>query len=161
LWGLVALIIGKLLLHYGMDRLIRSRHTGWRTVTDVVGQFHLESLALGGVGACLVFFHHQRVLRWVYHPITQIVFGAWFVGIVCWWSPFPRMPYAVHAAVYLVVIMNVACNPNRLLSLENRFLDFGGKLSYGIYMTHPIFMFASFALVRNLRDLGTGHRPGA
>lgn len=43
------------------------------------------------------------------------------------------------------LIVNVAANPNRIFSLENRFLNFMGKISYGLYMYHmPVVYAVSF-----------------
>ncbi len=47
----------------------------------------------------------------------------------------------INAIFYLVIILNIATNPNTLISLENKILNFIGRLSYGIYMYHMIIIY--------------------
>lgn len=43
------------------------------------------------------------------------------------------------------LIVNVAANPNKIFSLESRFLNYMGKISYGLYMYHmPVVYAVSF-----------------
>lgn len=101
----------------------------------------LESMAIGGLGAWLVFRRRERYLRIVFHPATQAITLALLAGIVYAsdrvFGVVAPLSNAVLSLVFVVVILNVSCNPASAVSLENRVFDYLGRISYGIYMFHP------------------------
>jgi len=44
----------------------------------------------------------------------------------------------INAFFYLIIIINVSSNKKTIINLEHPFLDFIGKISYGIYVYHLI-----------------------
>lgn len=97
----------------------------------------LECMALGGAGAWVLFHRRERVLRVVHHPIIQwAAFAA--LPLLLYFTPafLQNGVHLLYSGVFLVVILNVAANPASLLKLENRVLNFLGRISYGIYMYH-------------------------
>jgi peptidoglycan/LPS O-acetylase OafA/YrhL len=51
---------------------------------------------------------------------------------------FPYMNYEFYAFLFAFIILNLAGNPNSIISLEIEILKYLGKISYGLYMYHPI-----------------------
>jgi peptidoglycan/LPS O-acetylase OafA/YrhL len=43
--------------------------------------------------------------------------------------------------LYALFILNVSCNPHSTIKLENRVLDYLGRLSYGIYAYHIVIIY--------------------
>jgi len=43
--------------------------------------------------------------------------------------------------VFITIILNVSGNPRSWIKLENPILNYLGKISYGVYMFHPIIIF--------------------
>ncbi len=97
----------------------------------------LESMALGAFGAYLVFSNRQRALRALYHPVTQVISYLlipaliYFTPVILW-----NVIHLAYSVIFLIVILNVACNPKSILKLENPIFDFLGRISYGLYMYH-------------------------
>lgn len=61
------------------------------------------------------------------------------------------------------LIINVSCNSRRLFSLENSFLNYMGKISYGIYMYHMPVVYAAAFLFQRLalaQKIGWLYYPG-
>jgi peptidoglycan/LPS O-acetylase OafA/YrhL len=144
LWVLVGLIIVKLTTQYAWP-VYPGPQSMW---LFILRSFQLEYLSLGGIGAYLVYTERKQVLGYIYHPLTQVAAAfLCLVFLLPYSRPLPRLPGLAVAAVFLVVLLNLACNPRRLLSLENRFYDFGGKLSYGTYVFHPLFIFLGWWLM--------------
>ncbi|MBC7811582.1 MAG: acyltransferase [Burkholderiales bacterium] len=55
----------------------------------------------------------------------------------------------VLSAINILFILNIAANPNSLIRLENRPFNFLGKISYGLYMFHPLVIIVTLAVLRN------------
>ncbi len=49
--------------------------------------------------------------------------------------------HEIMSIVTAIIILNQITEKNKIISLDNRFLDFFGKISYGIYVYHPIIIF--------------------
>jgi peptidoglycan/LPS O-acetylase OafA/YrhL len=101
-----------------------------------------ECMAIGALGAYLVFHQREPILKIIYHPITQIVtLGLLALNIVFSEITYPNYDFLPLSVIYIVFTMNVACNPNSFIKLEFPLLNQLGKISYGIYMYHPVIIY--------------------
>jgi peptidoglycan/LPS O-acetylase OafA/YrhL len=103
-----------------------------------------DCMAIGGIAACW-YNSRSRVLAWIYQPAVQVL--CWlFFAVSVFYQPL-RMPgfglfnIDLHAVVYAVIILNVSTNMGSIVKLENKVLDFLGRISYGIYGYHFIVLF--------------------
>jgi peptidoglycan/LPS O-acetylase OafA/YrhL len=96
-----------------------------------------DSMAIGGICAYLVFIK-SRYIRLIYHPFIQVI--AWlFLLISIFYKPVhiaTLFDQEIHSVFYAILIVNVATNPNTLVRLENKFMNYIGTISYGIYVFH-------------------------
>jgi peptidoglycan/LPS O-acetylase OafA/YrhL len=112
-----------------------------------------DCMAIGGIAACL-YNSRSAALAIIYHPVIQLFVWIFFVASV-FYQPL-RIPFLgmlntdLHALVYAVIILNVSTNPKTLVSLENRVLNFLGKISYGIYGYHFIVLFLLSLCLKNM-----------
>lgn len=107
-----------------------------------LSKFPFENMAIGGLGAYILYHQHQKILNVIFHPVSSTIilllmginvfFMDWltFAPILAWSSSFVR------AALYTVFLLNISSNPYFPLKLENPSYNLLGKLSYGIYMYH-------------------------
>ncbi|MFM7311069.1 MAG: acyltransferase family protein [Flavobacteriales bacterium] len=109
------------------------------TAKRFVGTLKFESMALGGLGACLVFYRKESWLRWIYHTGVQILAYA-SIPLIVLFTPksLYSLLYLLFSVPFLIIIMNVGCNVNSILHLRGRVFDFLGRISFGIYMYHLI-----------------------
>ena len=108
----------------------------------------IDIMSLGAIGAYLVY-SKNRILKILYRKDIQII--SWFILITSIiYKPihlFSFIDNELNAMLYLILILNVSSNKFSLISLENRFMNFIGKISYGIYVYHMIIIYLiSFAL---------------
>ena len=97
----------------------------------------LECMALGGLGAYVLFNKKEEILRIVYKPISQIT-AVLIIPILIYFTPtaFEDILHLLFSISFLVIILNVADNEKSLLRFESRALQYLGRISYGFYMFH-------------------------
>ncbi len=112
-------------------------------------------MAIGGVGAYVVFHRRQTVLAGIYHPLTQLLALGLVLGLVVSRLEIPYVAMEVHALLFGCIILNAACNPSALFKVRFTWLAHLGKWSYGIYLLHPLAAGACIWLLRSFGlDLG-------
>lgn len=125
---------------------------GWEgmpTLKRFLGMTKMESMAIGAIGAYVVHRNRTFWLRWIYHPWIQRL--AWLCVVpLVYLMPMPLMQifHVVESFLFLVIIINVASNPNSLVQLRWSWMDFLGRISYGIYMYHMMIITLVIFLVK-------------
>lgn len=111
-------------------------------------------MLIGVIGA-VYFYNSHRLFTYVCtHKLTQTM--AWIaIGMIA----FNRFHIAsvidqeIISVITVFLIMGQITEKKRLISLENTVFDFLGKISYGIYVIHPLVIFI-------LSKIMTGSRSG-
>lgn len=112
-----------------------------------------DCIAVGGLFACAVFYRWPA-LRLIYHPAAGLAaVGAVAAAALFAQPPVPLGYTLVTAAAFGVLIVNVSTNARFFLKLEHPWLEHGGRLSYGIYMYHPLLLLAFYKLFYGKLDM--------
>ena len=101
-----------------------------------------DCMAIGGVGAVLFNKHDSIFWRISTSLIAQIF--SWGVIILLAFNKFHLASVIDHqiiAVLTVILIVNVSSNPKTIIRLENQVPDFIGKISYGIYVIHPLVIY--------------------
>jgi peptidoglycan/LPS O-acetylase OafA/YrhL len=115
-----------------------------------VTRFHC--MLIGAVGAMLYknqnkYFISALTSKWV-QIITWLLTGLLFLNFI--YLPAP-LTAEITALVSLVLIIGQVENTTyKVVNLENKLFDFLGKISYGIYIIHPLVILLFSYLYRNL-----------
>lgn len=107
-----------------------------------------DCMMLGAIGAILYFKQNWLFLR---------VFQNRFLGLVCFllllfsqpWASFIPAPIRPQVLAVLALVCIVSQLEHPVVNLENRVCDFVGKISYGIYVIHPLLIYLLSLLYRN------------
>lgn len=62
--------------------------------------------------------------------------------------------YETYSILFIVLILNLASNSNSIFQIEYKSLNYLGKISYGIYMYHPIAIGISLGLLNHFGQKG-------
>jgi len=100
-----------------------------------------DCMAIGGLFSLLIFSTNDKVVR-----LKSILFKKWLQWVVLIFTVYAiisglemqLMTNKVYSVLFGLIICNFAANPNRIFSLEFGWLSYLGKISYGIYIYHPI-----------------------
>jgi peptidoglycan/LPS O-acetylase OafA/YrhL len=110
--------------------------------------FRISSMALGGLGAYIFYFKKQSLLHVIYSKVAQvssliiILLTLLYKGAI----PFANYTHAILSVFFIILIINIATNEDSLFKLENKVMNYLGRLSYGFYIYH----FISIALAYNI-----------
>lgn len=111
--------------------------------------FRIDCIAIGGVAAVVLFRGTQPLLQIVAAPATQILTAVALAVVYLWNLQVPRLTYDLYALLFGVLILGIAAEPRSVAWLENRVFDLLGKVSYGIYMYHPVAILLTLAMLRH------------
>lgn len=112
-------------------------------------RFHC--MAIGGLGAILYSKNNAVLLRICNNKITQLL--AWLVVFALVINKFhiaSVIDTELVSLVTLVIIIGQATKVNRLINLQTKVPDFLGKISYGIYVYHPLIIWGYSYLFANI-----------
>ncbi|MBV6451451.1 MAG: hypothetical protein MHPDNHAH_02189 [Anaerolineales bacterium] len=109
--------------------------------------FNIPSMAIGGFFALLLHSKHKALkfflnnyLFYFALAFTCIMLyrGVYFPHITVNDMPFPYLYKEFYSIWFGIIILNFAANKNNFISLEQKPIRYLGKISYGLYMYHPI-----------------------
>ncbi|MFY0598775.1 MAG: acyltransferase [Cyclobacteriaceae bacterium] len=139
---LFTFILLKLLINIGLDvsfHLLEDKEILLRIsqITQLYELFPVEQMAIGGVGASLIFLKKDWFLRIIYHPITLTISSVLIPILAIYEIHLLYFSY-VDAILFVVVIMNICHHRFLYQLLEFKLFKHLGDISYGIYMWHTI-----------------------
>jgi peptidoglycan/LPS O-acetylase OafA/YrhL len=115
-----------------------------------ITNFRIESMAIGGIGAYLIFTRREMLLRLIFHPLLQLVILVFMALNATVIRSTGLIGDAGLSVLYTLFILIVAANPHPLLNLETPYLSALGKSSYGIYMFHPAIIYTVLVILSKL-----------
>jgi peptidoglycan/LPS O-acetylase OafA/YrhL len=122
---------------------------GYFIPINALNHTRFDCMAVGGIGAYLCFKKNKLFLLFTANKITELV--CWLcLGLIAV-NKYNITPFLNHDIVSLMalgIMVNLSFNDRCIISLENRFFDFLGRISYGIYVIHPLVLIG----LKNLLD---------
>lgn len=110
--------------------------------------FPIDNMAFGALFAVIYFNQYQKAIHFFYHPFLQI--SIWVAVILFIYSGISLgfFHHQIYAFLFGVLLFNLATNPNTVVQFKSKILDYLGKISYGIYMYHSIFIVLSLKFLQ-------------
>ncbi|QHT70557.1 acyltransferase [Rhodocytophaga rosea] len=101
-----------------------------------------DCMAIGGIGAWILYDQKNSLHKLIVNHLSEVF--AWIILFLVSINRFHILSIIDHeiiAVVTVIVILNQCSNKKPLINLENSFFDFAGKISFGMYVYHPIVIF--------------------
>jgi peptidoglycan/LPS O-acetylase OafA/YrhL len=100
-------------------------------------------MAIGALGAFAVK-SMSAILPVVFSKSFQFILYALFVLM---FASASSASYQFYSVIFILIILNMAINVKSIVNIQNKVLDYLGKISYGIYMFHALTIIPSIYLV--------------
>ncbi|MCY7362562.1 MAG: acyltransferase [Ignavibacteria bacterium] len=101
----------------------------------------IDCMAIGGVFALIIHETSSFTLlirKILFNKLFQWMILILTVSLIYLGIHFPYFQFEVYSVLFGILICNFAANKNRIFSMENSLTNFLGKISYGLYMFHPL-----------------------
>ncbi len=113
----------------------------WKDLSGILILFRIDNMAVGALGAYVLYYRKERILRFIYHPIVEKVTLLIIVALVVFWTwDYYYLRKFFVAVPFIIFILNVCSNPRSTVKMENPVFNMLGRISYGIYMYHLVVM---------------------
>ena len=120
-------------------------------ISSIITVTRFDSMAIGGLFGILAFckkidFGYFTIK---YESITskKIQWGVYFSIFTSYLitfiypSLFQIINYILHPCLFAICIVNLATNSNSVINIENNYMNYLGKISYGLYLIHQIVIY--------------------
>jgi peptidoglycan/LPS O-acetylase OafA/YrhL len=143
LWLTIIIIIGSVVLKQLVFFIAEANRASaslkyWNYLLNYLYFTRIECMAVGGVGAWLVFNQRQKILQVIFHRAFQLLLYAITIFLIVTERNKPSYNYLLYAVCFCLIIINVAANRKSVMRLENRLFVFLGNISFSIYMFHEL-----------------------
>jgi peptidoglycan/LPS O-acetylase OafA/YrhL len=102
-----------------------------------VADFSIDCMAIGGLFA-LYLFNKAKIIGLLFSKPVQIANILVLCVLIGKGYHVPYIHYEFYGVLFGILILNLAANENSVLRLENKAFHYLGKISYGLYMYHPL-----------------------
>jgi len=122
-------------------------------------RYPISCMAIGGAYAYLGFSKSSSAKK-----IEKVLFSIWaqlvMLGVLVFFIvagySFTFFNNEIYSLLLGYQVYNLAVNPRPVFSLENRALNYLGKISYGLYMFHPVAIACAVKLCLLVQYTGNG-----
>ncbi|MDR2811083.1 MAG: acyltransferase [Tannerellaceae bacterium] len=125
------------------------------TFSEVLGALQFEAMAMGGLGAYIIFHRKKEISESGLFSLPVQLFAILFLLLhllcrnyltenSCIFRSLFQTPIASNfllIAIFVWLIINTSLNRKAIIRFHNKYLNFLGEISYGIYMYHMLVVF--------------------
>lgn len=109
-------------------------------------------MATGALFAVLYNSKISAATSIIERPATQIAAWALFILLILSGKSLGFLHFNIYAMLFGIIIYNLSLNPKTWIKLQTRPTDYLGKISYGIYIYHPIAIVASIKMLQHFNS---------
>jgi len=135
IWVIALVIIGRNLSEY----LARATHNHWLEDAALLARaYRVSCMAIGGIGAYLVVKEKSKILSFIFRKDVQLIIYGLIAALFCFRIYIPFVQFEISSALFACMVLNLAANPDSIVRLDYKWMNYLGKVSYGIYMYNAI-----------------------
>ena len=130
----VVIMLFKLIFYFTASKYAYSS-----TMYFFIDSSRFQCMLIGAISAILYFDKYKLFISIATHLITQIF--SWCIIVLMFVNKYKFSYFISHELMTFVTCMIIISQieqKNRIINLEHKIFDFFGKISYGIYVIHPL-----------------------
>ena len=136
-------LVGLIIILIGLKLVFRYIDFGYGLLPyNFVSVTRFQCMLIGALGAWYFHSANSLFLKFTTNVFAQI--AAWIVVVLVALNRFhiaSVLDQEIFCGVTVVIIMGQVTRKNRLINLDLKVFDFLGKISYGLYVIHPMVLF--------------------
>ena len=127
----------------------KSEHAIAKSIFRLLYYSRFDGMAIGGMFGAALFYKHTIFLN-IATSKTTIKLSI-LIFIILYFIPFisSTFSYSIYAVLFAILIINVAVDPNILKSLKSNTANYLGRISYGLYIFHPLAIISVVILIKD------------
>ena len=134
---MIIIIVSYLIIRFFLANPISDFMPYKKIIREFWSTFNIDCMAIGGVFGILLF-RNDRFLPLIKNNLI-FYFSLAFVSFLMIKGVYiPYIQAEFFSVFFGIIILNFAANENIKISLENKYFNYLGNISYGLYMYHPI-----------------------
>ena len=143
LWVAVPVVVAGIVIKQGALAFATTLHDKdqlrfWNHFIDYFYFNRFECMAVGAVGAWLIFERRKSILRFLFSAPVQVLVYVLSAYAILTTRGKPLLSYLPHSVLFCIIIMNIAANQRSFLRLESNAFILLGNISYAMYLLHEI-----------------------
>ena len=107
----------------------------------------IQCMCIGGLFALMLYFRWHTILTLLMCRPAQIIIWATTIVLVIRGQHIWHITHEVYSVLFGIIILNLAGAKASLVKLQFSWLDYLGRISYGLYMLHAIAITLSSRIV--------------
>ncbi|GAA4364678.1 acyltransferase [Hymenobacter saemangeumensis] len=111
-------------------------------VTDFIKNFlfffRIQCMAIGGIFALVLLRNWTGILSVLTSRLVQAAAWTLTLALIVRGQTIPYATHEMYSVLFGVLVLNLAQTDTSVVSLRHKWLDYLGRISYGLYMLHGI-----------------------
>lgn len=137
----IVIVIGIILFRTGYFFMCKIFHLSpWmKHFQKIISFYRFSCMAIGGIGASLVVSGKKKILSILFRKDVQWGVYALTFALIVLNVTIPFISFEFYSVLFCFIIVNLAANPKSILRLDFKWMNYLGKISYGMYLYGAIF----------------------
>ncbi|HRG57690.1 MAG TPA: acyltransferase [Bacteroidia bacterium] len=142
----ISVILSYACLRYLFD-LLFYKHIIFAYLYRIWYLFPIDNMAFGALFAVIYFNNYKKLLSIFYSKLVQFLVWIIVLTLLLSGKSLGYFHHQIYSLLFGILILNLATNSNSIINFKINFIDYLGKISYGLYMYHSIFIVVSIKLL--------------
>jgi peptidoglycan/LPS O-acetylase OafA/YrhL len=144
---IIGVILGYLLFRYLFTALFY-KHVIFAYLYRIWYLFPIDNMAFGGLFAVIYFNDFKKLIHFLQNKLLQVSVWILVVILIISGQSLGYFHHQIYSLLFGILIFNLATNAKTVVNFKLKYLDYLGKISYGLYMYHSIMIVFSIKILQ-------------
>jgi peptidoglycan/LPS O-acetylase OafA/YrhL len=144
---IIGVILVYLLFRY-LFAILFYKHVIFAYLYRIWYLFPIDNMAFGGLFAVIYFNNYKKAIHFLQNKLLQIIVWLATILLILSGKSLGYFHHQIYSILFGIIIFNLATNSNTVINFNLKYLDYLGKISYGLYMYHSVLIVVSIKLLQ-------------